>query len=298
MRRSRGRKSSPTSSVVIVLLLITTLAIGTGYFLSRFLISSFADRDRSSDKPGTVAVQPSSGSGTNPTPSTPAKTTPDPNPTVPATTVKVTPTLPSVLYGQVQMGAFAQEANATTLAATLKGQGFPASVVKRDNLYRVVVGVFAERSIADEYKKALEAKGNKDILLSSNEIHLTAAKTYQGSEADLVKALGTLVTDAADITGKLLQVSDQLYNKSVDQTTWQKAVAALNERVVKLEQVQLPSAQSSLSGEWTKLVADLKTHLASQGSRKVGDLAAWGSSQAELTRILGDLQAIYAAVSM
>ncbi len=300
MRRSRSRKTGPAASIVLVILLITTLAIGTGYFISDFLISSFAGRNPSSNQPGTAVVQPDGSSAQPNTPpnpnTTPAKT--DPGATVPASTTKVTPTLPSVLYGQVQMGAFAQESNAATVANNLKAQGLPASVLKRDNLYRVVVGVFAERSIADEYKKSLEAKGQKDILLGSNEIHLAAAKTFQGSEADLVKSLGTAVTEAADIAAKLLQVSDQLYTKSVDQSAWQQSLGTLKERVTKLEQMQLPSNQSSLAGQWTKLLAGLKSHVANQSNRKLGDLTAWGSAQTELMGILADLQAIYGAMSL
>lgn len=299
MRRGRSRQTNPITSVVLVLLLIVTLAVGTGYFLSGFFISSFAGRSPFGDQTGPVVAQPGLGTGTNTTQPTSPGTTPttvDPGPSVPASTAKVTPTLPSVLYGKVQMGAFAQESNATSLANNLKAQGFPASVVKSD-LYRVVVGVFAERSIADDYKKSLEAKGNKDILLTSAEVRLAAAKSYQGGEADLVKALGALVADAADVTTKLLKISDQLFDKSIDQATWQRNVIALTERVAKIGQVQLPSVSSSLSGHWNTLVKDLKTHLDNQGARKVGDLTGWGSSQVELMRILADLQSIYGAMS-
>lgn len=298
MRMRRSRRVNPTASIVLVMLVISVFAIGTGYVVSRFLISSFVKQPAENTPPGSATVLPgpaNSNPSTTPATSTQPK---DPNASVPATSPKVTPTVPTLSYGQVQLGAFAQEANAQNLVNSLKAQGVPSSIIQQGSLYHVVVGVFTDRNLADDFRKQMEAKGQKDVHFTSAAVSVTQAKSFQGNEGELVKSLATLLEDAVNITTKSLALTDQLYAKSGDQAAWRKQVTDLSSKVNGLEQIQLPNSQGSVMAQaWSKWVGEMKTHLRNEEARSLSDATAWQASQAEMLRAILNLKALYALLS-
>lgn len=69
-----------------------------------------------------------------------------------------------ILY-RVQVGAFKNKANAETMAAKLKADGFSTYLVRVDGLYKVQVGAFKIEDNAESMADKLEAKGYKTYIV-------------------------------------------------------------------------------------------------------------------------------------
>lgn len=78
------------------------------------------------------------------------------------------PSTPSRPFYTVQTGAFRNPANADRLQHELREQGFPASIIQGDGLYRVCVGVFPELDAAVNMEKQLKRAGYQTIIIRKN----------------------------------------------------------------------------------------------------------------------------------
>lgn len=96
-----------------------------------------------------------------PSPASPAEVRPRPAP-LPAVPVVTPPLAAQDAAGTytLQIGAFANAANADRIAAKLQQQGLPAYTEKVGNMTRVRVGPFAARAAADKAAAQLKALGH------------------------------------------------------------------------------------------------------------------------------------------
>lgn len=69
------------------------------------------------------------------------------------------PSVPSGELYRVQTGAFSKRANADSLEAKLKKDGFDTYMVVADGLYKVQVGAYSKKANADSMAAKLKAKG-------------------------------------------------------------------------------------------------------------------------------------------
>ena len=92
--------------------------------------------------------------------------TPAPRPTAPPAPRSAARSTAAAVGYNVQVSAVRVAADANNVAGNLKGKGYPAHIEadRGDGWHRILVGPFASREAAEEYRKRLTADGFNTIL--------------------------------------------------------------------------------------------------------------------------------------
>lgn len=135
---------------------------------------------------------------------------------------------PKTLH-RVQVGAFANKANAVKLQAKVKAAGFSTYLVQADGLYKIQVGAFAEKENAEKLLAKVQAAGFGAFITTKS-----GRGVASDPEPEVIKAGDAVKIKAGAPTYNGSPLAQFVYNRvhTVEQITGDRAVVSFTGVIV------------------------------------------------------------------
>ncbi|NQZ94682.1 MAG: SPOR domain-containing protein [Moritella sp.] len=156
-RNKRGAKKAPPAKKkrpVLAILLFLMLAIGLGYFLAQ--VSGTAEKAQ----PAPITKTPAKKLTVKPLPEKPKEEWQYPQDLQEKEViVEIPPQQDTGIRYQMQCGSFRQRSQAESMKATIAFQGYTANISHTGNWYRVVLGPYERKRLAEKQRHQIKLAG-------------------------------------------------------------------------------------------------------------------------------------------